>query len=137
MALQLSTAVRNARLDPIEAIIGTAAKLLIYSGAMPANAAAGASGTLLVEYDLPTDWMTAASGGAKTLIGLPLLVAALAGAPTDMGYFRLTATDGTTCGLQGTVTVTGGGGDLTFDNISVAAGQTVVVNTFTLTDGNA
>jgi hypothetical protein len=42
-----------------------------------------------------------------------------------------------TCHIQGTVTVTGGGGDLTLDNTSIASAQTVVINTFTLTAGNA
>jgi hypothetical protein len=45
--------------------------------------------------------------------------------------------DGTTCFLQGTVTATGGGGDMTLDNVSIASGQTVTITTFTLTDGNA
>ena len=39
--------------------------------------------------------------------------------------------------LQGTVTATGGGGDMTLDNTSIASAQTVTVSSFTLTDGNA
>jgi len=44
---------------------------------------------------------------------------------------------GTTCHIQGTVTVTGGGGDMTFDTATFTAGQQVTVTGFTLTDGNA
>ena len=40
MAVQLSTTVRNARLDVIESTISTAAVLRIYTGAQPANCAA-------------------------------------------------------------------------------------------------
>jgi hypothetical protein len=39
--------------------------------------------------------------------------------------------------LQGTVTATGGGDDMTIDHTSIASGQTVNVTSFTLTDGNA
>ena len=47
MAIQLSTTVRNARLDTIESTIGTAPILTIRSGAAPANCAAANSGTVL------------------------------------------------------------------------------------------
>jgi hypothetical protein len=44
---------------------------------------------------------------------------------------------GTVCHMQGTVTATGGGGDMTIDNTSIASGQSVTVTGFTLTEGNA
>lgn len=135
MAIQLSTAVRNARLDAIEAAIGVSAKLMFYTGAMPANCAASTTGTKLAEYDLASDWAAAASGGQKALSSLPLSVTGAASGTA--GYFRIFASDGTTCHMQGTITVTGGGGDLTLDNTSINSGQTVNVTGFTLTDANA
>ena len=39
--------------------------------------------------------------------------------------------------MQGTVTATGGGGDMTVDNVVFAAGQSFTVTGFTLTAGNA
>jgi hypothetical protein len=39
--------------------------------------------------------------------------------------------------MQGTVTATGGGGDMTVNNTSFALGQTFTVTGFTLTAGNA
>jgi hypothetical protein len=39
--------------------------------------------------------------------------------------------------MQGTVTATGGGGDLTLDNTSIASAQSISINTFTITAGNA
>ena len=135
MALQLSDAVRNARLDAIEASIGTGAVLKIRTGAAPANCAAADSGTVLATLTLPSDWMAAASGGSKALAGS--WSDASADATGTAAHFRLYASDGTTCGLQGTVTATGGGGDMTVDNTSFASGQAFSVTSFTLTDGNA
>ncbi len=39
--------------------------------------------------------------------------------------------------MQGTVTITGGGGDMQLDNINIAQNQLVMVNTFVVTGGNA
>lgn len=135
MALQLSVAVRNARLDSIETTIGTSAVLKIRSGAVPANCAAADSGTVLATLSLPADYMAAASSGAKALAGS--WTDASADATGTAAHFRLYATDGTTCGAQGTVTATGGGGDMTVDNVSFAAAQAFTITAFTLTDGNA
>jgi hypothetical protein len=143
MSLQLSAAVRNARLDAIESAIGASPKLQIYSGSMPASCATAASGTKLVDEALDADWMANASAGSKAM---QKSAAALSGANPysttgvaggTAGYFRIYDSTGTTCHLQGTVTATGGGGDMTVDNTSIASGQTVNVTGFTLTDGNA
>ncbi len=135
MALQLSVAVRNARLDAIETAIGTSAVLKIRSGAAPANCATADSGTVLATLSLPSDWMAAASSGSKAKAGT--WEDASADAAGTAAHFRLYASDGTTCHLQGTVTATGGGGDLTVDNTSFASGQSFTITSFTLTDGNA
>lgn len=137
MAIQYSVAVRNAQLDTLEATIGASAKLNLYSGAKPANCAAAATGTQLLEISLPADWMDAASGGVKlkagTWVGTGL---AGAGTGTLAGYFRVVDNAGTTCHVQGTVTVTGGGGDMELDNTSIAQAQTVTINGFSITAGN-
>jgi hypothetical protein len=135
MTVQLSTTVRNARLDVIESTISTAAVLRIYSGAQPANCAAANSGTLLAEMTLPSDWMAAASSGAKALSGT--WQDASANNAGTAGHFRIYESTATTCHIQGSVTATGGGGDLTLDNTSIAAGQSITITSFTLTDGNA
>lgn len=135
MTIKLSTAVRNARLDAIETAIGASAVLKIRSGSVPANISDADSGTVLATLNLPSDWMAAASGGAKALAGTWQDTSADAGGTA--GHFRIYASDGTTQHIQGTVTATGGGGDLTLDNIVLASGQTVSITSFTLTDGNA
>lgn len=135
MALQLSTAVRNARLDAIETTIGVSAVLKIRSGAAPANVAAADSGTVLATLNLPSDWMAAAAAGAKAKAGTWEDLSA--DATGTAAHFRIYAADGTTAHIQGTVTATGGGGDLTVDNTSFAAGQSFTITSFTLTDGNS
>lgn len=135
MALQLSTAVRNARLDAIETAIGVSAVMKIRTGAAPADVATADSGTVLATLSLPSDWLAAASGGSKAKSGT--WQDASADATGTAAHFRVYASDGTTAHLQGTVTATGGGGDLTLDNTSIAAAQTLTITGFTLTDGNA
>jgi len=137
MALQYSDSVRNAQLDAVESTIGTAAVLKIYdlTASAPANCAAAITGTVLATITLPSDWMNAASSGSKTKLGTWQDASADAAGTAD--FFRLFASDGTTCGAQGTVSATGGGGDLTLDNAVIAAGQSVTISTFTLSAGNA
>ena len=134
MAIQLSVAARNARLDSIESVVGVSPFLQIRSGAQPANCAAGATGTLLAELPLPADWMAAAAVGSKALAGSWTVAAVASG---TAAHYRIVDNAKTTCHEQGSVTVTGGGGDLILDNTNIANGQTVSVTTFTKTDGNA
>ena len=135
MAIQYSTTLRNNQLDQVESTTGTSAILRIYSGSAPANCAATATGTLLAEMTLPSDWMAAAASGSKAKSGTWQDTSA--NATGTAGYFRVLDSTGTTTHIQGTVTATGGGGDLTLDNTSIASGQSVTINTFTLSAGNA
>ena len=134
MAITLSTAVRNARLDAIEATIGTSAVLKVRTGAAPATVASASTGTVVATLNLPSDWMAAASGGSKAKAGT--WEDAAADAAGVAGHFEITASDGATVHLRGTVTATGGGGDLEVDNTSFAAGQSFTITAFSLTDGN-
>lgn len=133
MAIQLSTTVRNARLDTIETTISTAPILEIRTGAQPANCAAADSGTLLASMTLPSDWMAAAASGSKALSGS--WNDASADATGTAAHFRIK--QGATCHMQGSVTATSGGGDIELNNTSIASGQSVTITAFTLTDGNA
>jgi len=135
MTVNLSVTVRNARLDAIETAISTAPLLRIYSGTKPTACSDAATGTLLAEMTLPSDWMAAAGSGQKAKAGT--WSDASANAAGTAGYFRITDSAGTNCHLQGTVTATGGGGDMTLDNVSIASAQVVTITSFTLTDGNS
>ncbi len=133
MAFQFSTAARNASLDAIETAIGTAPTLEIRSGAAPANCAAADTGTVLATIALPSDWAAAAASGSKTILGTWQDTSA--DAAGTAGHFRIK--QGATCHMQGSITATGGGGDMTVDNTSIAAGQQVTVSAFTLNAGGA
>lgn len=135
MAVQLSVAVRNARLDAIESAIGTTPIMRIRTGAPPATCATADSGTVLATLTLPSDWMNAASGGSKALSGS--WTDSSADATGTAAHFRIYDSGGTVCHLQGTITATSGGGDMEVNNTSFAATQAFTVTAFNLTDGNA
>lgn len=134
MTLQISIAVKNGQLNSIESTIGTSAIIKIRTGSVPAAITDPDSGTVLATINLPSDWLAAASGGSISKQGT--WEDASADATGTAGHFRLYASDGTTVHMQGTVTVTGGGGDLELDNTSIASTQKVTITTFTLTAGN-
>src|SRR5574343_575199 len=129
MALNFSTTLRNDRLNTIETTISTAPVLRIYTGSKPTACADAATGTLLVEMTLPSDWMAAASGGSKAKSGT--WEDASANASGTAGYFRIWDSGVSTCHIQGTVTATGGGGDMELDNTSINATQSVTISTIT------
>lgn len=133
MAFQFSTAARNAAIDAVETAAGAGPTLEIRSGLAPATCATADSGTVLATLALPSDWLAAASGGSKTISGTWQDLSA--DATGTAGHFRVK--QGATCHIQGSVTATGGGGDMTLDNTSIAVGQQVTVTAFTLTAGGA
>jgi hypothetical protein len=135
MALQFSITLRNAQLDAIETVVGVSPVLTIRSGAPPADCATANAGTVLATLTLPSDWMAAAAGGTKAKTGVWQDTSA--DATGTAGHWRIHDTGATTCHLQGTVTATGGGGDMTVDNTSFASGQSFTVNTFSISAGNA
>jgi len=135
MSFQFSTTARNAALDAIETAIGTSAILKIRSGSAPADCGTADSGTVLATLNLPSDWLAAASGGSKSKSGT--WEDTSADAAGTAGHFRIYASNGTTCHMQGTITATGGGGDMTLDNTSIASGQQVTITSFTISAGGA
>lgn len=141
MALIYSATVNKARLDAIDVSIGASAKLRIYSGAPPATILTTATGTLIVEIPLPATWFNPSSGVAPNVLvdKAGTWSAAATGAGTNTaGYFRIVPTGAAANAageIQGTCAQTSGG-DMNFDNASIANGQTVTVNTFAITTGN-
>jgi hypothetical protein len=131
MTFQYSVIVRNARLDAIETAVGTGATIKIFSGAEPANCAASDPAGLLATVVCPSDWMNAASAGAKTKLGVWTNTASGSG---TAACFRLYDNAVNTCHIQGSVGL--GSGDMSVDNTNFAAGQTFTVNTFTITGAN-
>lgn len=135
MAVQWHDSVRNAVLEGFEAAIGPSPRFRFYTGAKPASVLAPRTGTLLCDFALATDWASNAAGGVKSLSGLPLSV--LASASGQASYYSITNAAGTVVLEQGDITVTGGGGDLTIDNIQIAAQQEVRITAYSKTAPHA
>jgi len=133
MGMQFSVAVRNARLDAFEDAVGSGARLCIMSGQKPANCGAPKTGTLLCEIALPAGWLAKASGGTKKKSGTWSGEGIAEG---EAGYFRVLDSGGV-CHQQGTITKTGGGGDMMLEETKVYVGQTVTVGSYSIIDGNA
>jgi len=132
--MQFSVAVRNARLDAIESAIGASAILKIRSGVKPTNMADASTGTVLATLQLPADWMAAAANGSKDKLGT--WEDAAADASGTAGYYEITSSAGVVH-ERGTITATGGGGDMEVQNTSFAVGQNIIVTAKTYVDGNA
>lgn len=132
--LQLSIAAQNARLNAIETTIGTSAILRIRTGTPPANCAAANSGTVLATLTLPSDWLADAASATKGKAGTWLDSAG--DTSGTAGHFRIYDSGGSTCHIQGVVTATGGGGDLTLNDLSITTGKSITITSFSMADNN-
>ncbi|MFI6793662.1 hypothetical protein ACIBG4_40660 [Nonomuraea sp. NPDC050383] len=139
MAVRINTAARNASANAIAALVdggSGAGKLRIYSGSQPATPATAPTGTLLAEFTLSDPAFAAAVAGAVGLDTTPALtVTGLANGAA--GWFRLVDSAeaaGTGLGvLDGSVSATGGGGDLTMNTTTISTGVNVTINAGTVT----
>lgn len=136
MTISLTNAANNARQDGLIAHIGAGAKLRIYNGTPPANIDAALSGnTQLAELTCGTPFAPAAAGNG-VITANPITQDSAADATGTASFYRIYKADGTTPVLQGTVTATGGGGDLELNTVNIVVGGPVAVTSWTLTDGN-
>ena len=138
MTLKYSTTVNTGRLNAIEANATASPTLRIFSGTEPAIGTVISGPVLLAAIALPADWLGAPSGVAPNLkvdkVGTWSVTAVGAGTAS---FFRIGPTAGgdTQAGhVQGSCGQ--GTGDMSFDNATIAIGQTVTVNTFSITAGN-
>lgn len=131
MAHQFGATVRNNMGSQlVSALNGGSIKL--FSGAQPANCAAADPSGLLASGTLPG---TAASstGGVVSKSGTWSFTGSAGG---TIATFRLYDSGGA-CVHQGNVTATGGGGDMTIDNTSIANLQAGTVTSYSVTVGGA
>lgn len=125
MARQLSSTTRNRYRDAWVAAFPAGATLTIYSGTVTGVTNAAPSGPL-VTITLPATPFTSGTGQVTkngTWSGTA------SGTGSAQSYRLVNGADIE----EGTVTASAGGGDLTLDNVSIASGQTVTINTFTRT----
>jgi len=130
--LTLTTAIRNAMtdiiVDSLDAGSG-AGTIQIRSGTRPADPATTATGTLLATVTCADPAFGAASSGAATISDPAGVTAAATGTAS---WFRALDSNGAAC-FDGSVTATGGGGDLTLASTSVVSGTTVDITGGTIT----
>lgn len=130
MTVSLASVAANAEADATARLLD-AGKIKIYAGSVPANANAALGGaTLLSTLTFANPSAPGSSGGICTFSAITSDTdAAATGTAT---FFRITKSDGTVVG-QGTVTATGGGGDLTLPTTSIVQHQTVAITSLTYT----
>lgn len=110
---------------------GTTGSIKVWSGSAPSDPDAAATGTLLITFALTSSggWTTP-SAGQTGLVTVPL--SGTVNAAGTAGYYRLLDSGGNTL-LQGSVTATGGGGDLTVGSTTVTSGDTVQITSYGFT----
>ena len=134
MAIALTDALVRAILDSGYDAVFNGGKLQLRSGAPPGPGAVP-GGTLLAEITLPADAFAAASGRSKAKSGTWQSTGVAGG---TLGHYRMITSSDTGAATQnesrqeGTVTATGGGGDLTVDNTSIAVDQQVTITAFSV-----
>jgi hypothetical protein len=128
MAITHSEAAKKASTDAITALVnaGDAAGYFTICD--------GASVLVTITFSDPA-FAAADADGVAAADTTPALSAAASGAG-DADNFKVYDSDDTLI-WSGTVTATGGGGDMTLDNVSIAVGQTVTINAFTYDAGEA
>jgi|SRR5688572_12018934 len=133
MAIRLPTATRNAMADALVDRVdaGAAAGTLeIRTGSQPASANDAASGTLLATVTLADPGFGAASSGAAALASTPRTATGVASGTA--GWFRAKDSDGNTA-FDGSVTATGGGGDLELNTTTISTGVDFEITSGTIT----
>lgn len=130
MALDLKNVTANYALDQLYDNKFPAGSVLRIRTGSVAGAENADSGTVLSSITLPATPFSAAASGSKAKNGT--WQDSSAAASGTAGHFRLSDAAGTHC-EEGTCTGTGGGGDMTLDNTSIAPAQVVTCTGYTRT----
>lgn len=138
MTIYLATAAQNAACDAIVDLAdgGTGAGTIeIRSGTRPADANTAATGSLLATVTLKDPAFGGASSGVATIVDPDSVTGAADGTAS---WFRMLDSDSATV-LDGTVTATGGGGDLTLNTTTISNGVAfdITGGTITMPDGTS
>lgn len=133
MAIRLPSAAQNALcdtlVDRLDAGAG-AGTIEIRTGSQPASANSAATGTLLATITCADPAFGSAAAGVATLAGVPLTTTGVAAGTA--GWFRVKDSTGATV-FDGSVTATGGGGDLTMSTTAVSVGLSLEITAGTVT----
>lgn len=135
MTIQLSTQLRNSRVEVMETLFPGSFNLLFYTGPQPANCAAGSTGTLIWGLTIGgANWLATPSGGTVSynyaLLGAITARAANSG---TVGHFRMQYASAFF--MQGSCGTSAA--DFIFSSVDVIAGQVINVTSLTFTEGGA
>jgi len=125
VALRLAVAARDAAADAVVDRLDAgsgAGTVQVRTGSQPATADDAATGTLLATITLGDPAFGAAASGTALVASTPRSGTAVA--TGTAGWFRARDSDGNTV-FDGSVTATGGGGDLTLATTSIVTGADV------------
>lgn len=133
MAVRLANVVAIAACDAIVDLldVGGAGSLRVRTGAQPAQGDDAATGTLLATFTLAATAFGAAADANPHADAVAAAIAdATAVATGTAGYYEVLNNAGTVQ-WTGSITATGGGGDLTLASTAITNGQTVSVTSWT------
>ncbi len=132
MAVRLSFNAAAVSLNARAALVD-GGDLRIRSGAQPANGDDAATGTLLATFSLPVDVFPAATDANPGALITAVAITATTGVADDnAGYYEVRNSVGAVQ-WTGTVSASGGGGDLQIDPIAITTGQPVEITSWTHT----
>jgi len=113
--------------------------LRYYTGSLPATIETAATGTLVAEFDLPTPAYTIPSvddGSQAVATAKPIATTNAVADGSPVTYYRSYASGGVDPDdalKQGTISATGGGGDMIIDDPNITNGEPLSVGTWTYT----
>ncbi len=133
MSLKTSKASASARCAAHTALLN-GGTLELRTGSPPSTPESTQTGTVLSTHTLPNPaFGTPVTTSGDAVATANAITSVSASATGTAGYFCAKDSSGNPVEI-GTVTATGGGGDLTVDNTSIASGQSIAITTWTITD---
>lgn len=141
MAFRLSNVTKDAMINALGPlansgsckIYGPASGAALPQPATPDTAiVSGTNGSLLVSVPFAATAFTTSSAGAGNIGLNGGAISATVSASGTASWARILKTDGTTALFDVDITVSGGGGSMTFDNINFILGGTATINTMSI-----
>lgn len=135
MTTRISNAAAAAAVDAVVDLIDggpSAGYVEIRTGAQPASVGTAASGTLLGTLTCSDPAFGAATSANPAVATAAAITSdTTADATGTAGWFRAYTSAGTAV-IDGSITASGGGGDLQLDSTSIVAGGTIAVSAWTI-----
>jgi hypothetical protein len=135
--VKITTASRDIQADAFGGSFDTTCIIEVRTGAAPTNAGDALTGTVLATISCGADAFAAASGGAAAKNGTWQDASADASGTAGYAVMRKSGdpagADNTVPRALFTVSASGGGGEIEFQNLNIAVTQQVTITSFTVT----